>query len=74
MTEQNPTVEQLRAYATGTLGWAALRQLDVTYGEVLAGLGALGLRPPVAPMTGPNLEARRRGTQRLRDLLATQHL
>ena len=47
-----------------------LRSRGVTYQDVLAGLGDLGLRPPLAPMEGPNVEARERGTRRLRELLA----
>jgi hypothetical protein len=37
--------------------------------DVLSELGKLGLRPPVAPMDGPNLEARRRGRALLRQAL-----
>jgi hypothetical protein len=50
--------------------WATLRSRGVDYGDVLAGLGDLGLRPPLAPMEGPNLEPRQRGMRRLRELLA----
>jgi hypothetical protein len=64
------TRDELRAYAAGTLSWATLRSRGVTYYDVLAGLGDLGLRPPLAPMEGPNVEARERGTRRLRELLA----
>jgi hypothetical protein len=62
--------DELRAYAAGTLAWAMLRSRGVTYHDVLAGLGDLGLRPPLAPMEGPNVEARERGRRRLRELLA----
>jgi hypothetical protein len=64
------TRDELRAYAAGTLSWATLRSRGVTYYDVLAGLGDLGLRPPLAPMEGPNVEARECGTRRLRELLA----
>jgi hypothetical protein len=49
---------------------AMLRSRGVTYLDVLAGLGDLGLRPPHATMEGPNVEARERGRRRLRELLA----
>jgi hypothetical protein len=64
------TRDGLRACAAGTLAWAMLRARGVTYRDVLAGLGDLGLRRPLAPMKGPNVEARERGTRRLRELLA----
>jgi len=64
------TRDELHAYAAGTLAWAMLRSRGVTYLDVLAGLGELGLRPPLAPMEGPNVEARERGRRRLRELLA----
>jgi hypothetical protein len=64
------TRDELRAYAAGTLAWATLRSRGVTYLDVLAGLGDLGLRPPLAPMEGPNVKARERGRRRLRELLA----
>ena len=39
--------------------------------EVLGALGELGLRPPVAPMEGPNVEARRRGRAIIREALSS---
>jgi hypothetical protein len=36
---------------------------------VLGALGALGLRPPVAPMQGPNVAARERGRAAIREAL-----
>ena len=33
-------------------------------------LGDLGLRPPIAPMVGPNVEARQRGIKLLQEALA----
>lgn len=66
--------EAIRAYAAGTLSWVELRTRGLNYVEVLGGLGELGLRPPAAPMEGPNVEARRRGTRRLRELLAQSRL
>ena len=62
--------ETIRAYAAGELGWATLRDAGVDYEDVLAGLGELGLRPPYAPMEGPNVEARLRGIALLRELLS----
>lgn len=61
------TPDEIRAYATGDLGWAQLRDRGVNYYQVLAGLGDLGLRPPMAPMIGPNVEARQRGIKLLQE-------
>ncbi len=61
----------LRAYATSEITWRELQDLGFDdYIEVLGGLGELGLRPPMARMIGPNVEARRRGLALLRDHLA----
>jgi hypothetical protein len=64
---------QLREYADGNVTWHTLqrRGLD-SYIDVLAGLGELGLRPPVAPLDGPNAEARTRGRALVRQLLQEQ--
>lgn len=70
--ETSVSIDELRAYAAGDLGWATLRNRGVHYEDVLAGLGALGLRPPMAPMTGPNVEARRRGIALLRKIFAAE--
>lgn len=52
----------IRQYAAGEITWHTLRERGFeNYLDVLAGLGKLGLRPPVVPMEEPNLEARRRG-------------
>ena len=60
----------LRQYAAGEITWTSLRGRGVeNYRDVLAGLGRLGLRPPVAPMEGPNVEARRRGRAIVRQAL-----
>jgi hypothetical protein len=60
----------LRRYAAGGISWSTLRELGFdNYLDVLAGLGELGLRPPIAPMEGPNVEARRRGRALLREAL-----
>jgi hypothetical protein len=60
----------IRQYAAGEITWHALRERGFeNYVEVLAGLGELGLRPPLAPMEGPNLEARRRGRALIREAL-----
>jgi hypothetical protein len=65
----------LRAYATGELSWASLRSRGIdNYRDVLAGLGALGLRPPLAPMDGPNVEARLRGRAIIRESLKAARL
>jgi len=60
----------IRQYAAGAITWSTLRERGVdNYVDVLAGLGRLGLRPPVAPMEGPNREARERGRARIREAL-----
>lgn len=60
----------LRTYAAGEITWTSLRGRGIAnYREVLAGLGELGLRPPTAPMEGPNVEARRRGRDVVRQAL-----
>lgn len=68
MTE---TEERLiRQYAAGEITWSALRARGLdSYVRVLALLGALGLRPPIAPMDGPNREARRRARVLIREAL-----
>lgn len=61
----------LRQYAAGDLTWLSLRGRGIdNYREVLAGLGELGLRPPMAPMDGPNVAARLRGRAMIREALA----
>ncbi|MBF0460296.1 MAG: hypothetical protein HQL87_02775 [Magnetococcales bacterium] len=66
-----PNREQsLRHYADGKISWHSLQQQGfANYVEVLSGLGRLGLRPPIAPMEGPNVQARERGRALLRSLL-----
>jgi hypothetical protein len=45
----------LRQYAAGEIAWHQLREWGFeNYVQVLGGLGELGLRPPIAPMEGPN--------------------
>ena len=60
----------IRLYAAGEISWHELRERGFDdYVQVLGVLGELGLRPPVAPMEGPNVEARRRGLAMLRAAL-----
>jgi hypothetical protein len=60
----------IREYAAGEVTWSALRRRGFdSYLDVLTELGKLGLRPPVAPMDGPNVEARQRGRALLRQAL-----
>jgi hypothetical protein len=62
--------KMIREYAAGEITWSALRRRGFdNYLDVLTELGKLGLRPPVAPMDGPNVEARRRGRALLRQAL-----
>jgi hypothetical protein len=60
----------IRQYAAGDLAWSTLREKGFDgYLDLLAGLGDLGLRPPVAPMDGPNKAARERGRAFIREAL-----
>jgi hypothetical protein len=60
----------IRRYAAGDITWHELRERGFeNYVQVLAGLGELGLRPPVAPMEGPNRAARERGRALIRKAL-----
>ena len=60
----------IRQYAAGEITWRALRERGFEdYIQVLGTLGELGLRPPVAPMEGPNVEARQRGRAMIREAL-----
>ena len=63
----------IRQYAGGVITWHELRERGFDdYVQVLAGLGEFGLRPPVAPMEGPNLAARERGRALIRQALRTR--
>jgi len=65
----------LRRYAAGEITWQALRQRGMeNYLDVLGGLGDLGLKPPVAPMEGPNVATRERARGLLRQALKTAKL
>ena len=60
----------IRQYSGGEITWYELRERGFDdYIQVLAGLGELGLRPPVAPMEGPNRAARERGRALIREAL-----
>lgn len=60
----------IRQYAAGEITWMALRERGFEdYIQVLGALGELGLRPPIAPMDGPNRVARERGRAMLREAL-----
>ncbi|MFZ3235398.1 MAG: hypothetical protein WA417_19835 [Stellaceae bacterium] len=60
----------IRQYAAGEITWRALRERGFDdYVQVLGALGELGLRPPVAPMQGPNVEARQRARAVIREAL-----
>ena len=74
MTENEKDKDKLiRAYAAGEVTWSSLRKRGFdSYLDVLAALGERDLRPPVAPMTGPNVEARQRGIAFVRRRLAEQ--
>lgn len=62
--------ELLRRYVAGEVTWRELQERGFDdYVEVLGGLGELGLRPPIAPMTGPNVAARQRGIAIIREAL-----
>jgi hypothetical protein len=60
----------VRRYAAREITWHELRARGFEdYVEVLAVLGELGLRPPIAPMEGPNVESRRRARAIIREAL-----
>jgi hypothetical protein len=60
----------IQQYAAGEVSWHALREQGFdNYVQVLAALGELKLRPPIAAMAGPNVEARRRGRELIREAL-----
>ena len=60
----------IRSYAAGDIAWSTLREKGFdSYLQVLTSLGALGLRPPMAPMEGPNVAARERGRAFIREAL-----
>jgi hypothetical protein len=72
MTESDKE-KLIREYAAGEITWYALRERGFDdYVQVLGALGALGLRPPVAPMQGPNVAARQRGRAVIREALRAQ--
>jgi hypothetical protein len=67
---QGEKEQLIRQYAAGTITWSLLRERGIdNYLDVLGGLGELGLRPPVAPMDGPNVELRRRARALLHEVL-----
>ncbi len=69
MTE-NEKEKLIREYAAGEVAWSTLRERGFdNFADVLADLGKLGLRQPVAPMDGPNREARERGRAIIREAL-----
>lgn len=60
----------IRQYAAGEITWSAMRERGFdSFLDVLAGLGALGLRQPLAPMEGPNVETRQRARALIREAL-----
>lgn len=60
----------IRQYAAGEITWRALRERGFDdYVQVLGALGELGLRPPIAQMRGPNVEAHERGRAIIREAL-----
>lgn len=61
--------DALRRYAAGELARRQLNDGGWTYSEVLDGLGALGLRPPITGDEGPNVAALARGRALVRDAL-----
>jgi hypothetical protein len=69
MTESDKE-KLIRQYAGGEITWRQLRERGFdNYVQVLGALGELGLRPPLAPMRGPNVAARQRGIAILREAL-----
>jgi hypothetical protein len=69
----NDKEKLIRDYAAGELTWHALQERGFdNYVQVLGALGELGLRPPMAPMEGPNVEARMRARAVIREALQAQ--
>jgi hypothetical protein len=63
----------IRQYAAGETTWRELREAGFEdYIQVLGSLSELGLRPPIAPMDGPNSAARERGRALIRKALKTR--
>jgi hypothetical protein len=63
----------IRQYAAGEITWHALQERGFEdYVQVLGALGELGLRPPMASMSGPNVAARTRGRAMIREALRAQ--
>ncbi len=63
----------IRQYAAGQVTWHDLQERGFdNYVQVLGALGELGLRPPIARMEGPNVEARQRGRAIIRVALRTR--
>jgi hypothetical protein len=72
MTESDKE-KLIRQYADGEITWRTLQERGFdNYVQVLGALGELGLRPPVSPMEGPNVEARQRGRALIREALRAQ--
>lgn len=60
----------IRHYAAREITWRELQERGFeNYVQVLGALGERGLRPPMAPMEGPNLAARERGRAIIRKAL-----
>ena len=67
------TEKLIRQYAACEISWSALRTRGLdNYALVLGALGALGLRPPIAPLDGPNRAAREQGRAYLRAALGAK--
>ena len=67
---QSDKEQLIRQYASGEIAWSTVRERGIeNYLDVLAGLGRLGMRPPVAPLEGPNRQARERGRAIIREAL-----
>jgi hypothetical protein len=68
--QNNERETLIRQYAAGKVTWHDLQERGFdNYVQVLGGLGELGLRPPIAPMEGPNRAARERGRSLIRGAL-----
>ncbi len=67
---QSEREKLIRQYTAGEVTWHALQESGFdNYVQVLGALGELGLRPPIAPMDGPNVAARERGRAMIRQAL-----
>jgi hypothetical protein len=73
LAHQSDRDDLLRDYAIGRVTWRELQERGFDdYIQVLSGLGELGLRPPIAPMAGSDVEADSEGARSWRAFCASR--